>query len=313
MIFLKKIYELAAILSALALFTGCTDNSVKKSEKAANSAETTVTASEDASEQADESAEDMGIASESPTLPADIEAAEGTYIYDNANVLSDEQFKACNDYIETLYENYLLNAAVVTSNDLGDSSAEEYAEKMYTELYSGLGSGLLLLINNDTNEDYLYRTGSCSAYITDDAVKQTFYWATRDMVADDWQSAVLRLMQLGEGCPSHVFDNASVFSSDEITEIETTLGSYSNDVAVLATTNTTETSDEDVLNAYYERHCKDGKGYMLMLNTAANRLIVKSDNTLPSDMEDTLKAANETAEKGDYKGAVLAAAEKLKG
>ena len=313
MIFLKKIYELAAILFALALFTGCAGKSEKKSEKAADRAEVTSAAAEDSAEQTQEGAEAMTTVSESPTLPADIEAAEGTYIYDTANILPDDQFKACNDYIETLYENYLLNAAVVTANDLGGASAEEYAAKMYTELYDGLGSGLLLLINNDTNEDYLYRTGSCATYVTDDAVKQTFYWATQEMVTDDWQSAILRLMQLGEGCPSHIFDNASVFSTDEITEIENTLKGYKNNVSVLATTNTTERSDEDVLNAYYERHCKDGTGYMLMLNTATNTIIVKSGSELPSDMESALKTANDTASKGTYKAAVLAAAEKLKG
>lgn len=313
MIFLKKIYELAAILAALVLFTGCADNSGKKSDKAADKAEVSYEADEDITENLVDSAEDMTTVSESPTLPADIEAAEGTYIYDTANILSDEQFKSCNDYIETLYENYLLNAAVVTANDLGGASAEEYAAKMYTELYNGLGSGLLLLINNDTNEDYLYRTGSCATYVTDDAVKQTFYWATQDMVADDWQSAILRLMQLGEGCPSHIFDNASVFSAEEITEIENTLKGYKNNVSVLATTNNSERTDEDILNDYYERHCKDGSGYMLMLDTATNTVIVKSGSELPSDIESTLKTANDAAAKGTYKAAVLAAAEKLKG
>lgn len=312
MIFLKKIFGIVCIALLASLVTGCSDGkSVKKTKSVSSPPSETAAVTEEQEGTVPEA--DITTAAESPSLPADIEAAEGTYVYDTAKLFTAEQFKACNDYAEVLYERNLINAAVVTTDSLGGSTPEEFAAKKYTELYNGLGSGLLLLINNDTNSDYLYRSGSCGTYVTDDAVKQAMYYSTQDFVNGDWQSGALRLLQLGESCPSHVFDNVSALPSEMSADLEAALSGYKNDVSVLITSNNTDKTDDEVLTSYYERHYQDGKGAMIFLNTANGKISVKSGTDLPSDMEKAISEAETKAAGGDILSALKTVSDKLKG
>jgi len=243
----------------------------------------------------------------------DIKPAAGTYVYDNANVLDTQSFSACNDYTGWLYEEYLINAAVVTASDLGGKTSYEYAAETYEKLYSGRGSGLLLLIDNVSGSDILYKTGSCARYILDSDQNEVFYWATKDIVEGKYKEAVLSLMKLGEKCPEHIFDNGGIFTNEEVGELERLITSGKNKLSLLATSNSTDKTNEDVLRNYYERHYKDGDGIMLMLDTEHRSIIAHSAGQLPSGADAALKKAGESASKGDYISAVKTAIEAMKG
>lgn len=242
-----------------------------------------------------------------------LERADGTYVYDNAKLLTSEVSSFCNDYAEYLYETHLINAAVVTADDLGGRAPEEFAEEAYNTIYEGKGSGLLLLINNDTNRDILYKTGSCLNNITPEAEKEAFYWSTMDIVEGDYKTAVHRIMQLGENCPRHIFDNGGIFTAETITALEATLAGYSSDVSILATTNSTDKKNEEILKSYYDRRYHDGKGYMIMFDAKTSAVIAYSNEAMPSGYENVLKNANELAKKGNTEGALRLAADALKG
>lgn len=242
-----------------------------------------------------------------------LEPADGTYVYDNAKLLTSEVSSFCNDYAEYLYETHLINAAVVTADDLGGRAPEEFAEEAYNSIYEGKGSGLLLLINNDTNRDILYKTGSCLNNITLEAEKEAFYWSTMDIVEGDYKTAVHRIMQLGENCPRHIFDNGGIFTAETITALEATLAGYSSDVSILATTNSTDKKNEEILKSYYDRRYHDGKGYMIMFDAKTSAVIAYSNEAMPSGYENVLKNANELAKKGNTEGALRLAADALKG
>ena len=169
---MKKIF-IALFLSGV-LISGC---SVKKAE---SSEKGEIPTASDVSASAEE-------ATENKPVERVLEPAEGTYIYDKAKLLDAETIAACNDYTEWLYKNYLINAAVVTVDKLGERSPEEFASEAYNEIYAGKGSGLLLLINNDTNQDILLKTGSCKSNISEEAEKDAFYWSTKDIVAGDYK------------------------------------------------------------------------------------------------------------------------------
>jgi hypothetical protein len=297
MIFLKKfsLISICALVAASAL-SGCSGGSEKSTADISESLST---------EEAYATEADIAVATETATEPAteiirNIEPAQGTYVYDNAKLLSSDDFSECNDYAEWLYENFLINTAIVTTDNLDGMTPYEYAENCYDELYNSAGTGLLLLINNDTNKDYLYKTGSCLSWIDEQTENEVFYWATQEIIGGDYKSAILRLMKLGEACPQNVFDNGGIFTAEEISELESLCTSGSENISILATSNATGKTNEEICRTYYDRHYYDTKGFMVMLDTESDTIIVVSDNPLPTDMDSVLADANELATAGSY-------------
>lgn len=302
---MKKIFLL--FFASGVMLVGCSvirsDRTDKKKDPPTSAASETESAPENVT----------ATATENKPVERVLEPAEGTYIYDKAKLLTSETAAACNDYAEWLYENYLINAAVVTADDLGERSPEEFASEAYNEIYKGSGSGLLLLINNATNQDILLKTGSCLSNISADDEKDAFYWSTKEIVAGDYKTAILRLLQLGEKCPQHVFDNGGIFNADQIKALEAALSEYKNDVSILATTNDTDKKNEEILKSYYDRRYHDGNGYMIMLDSRTSAVIAYSKDAMPDKLEEVLKKAGELAKKGDSEAAVRLAADSLKG
>lgn len=303
MIFLKKIISAAVLLISAGLtLTGC---SLKKTQN--TNTPTPDTSTVTSTEAVPEMTESIPVTTEF-TIP-DIEPAEGNYVYDKAGVLDADAISVCNNYSELLFEKYLINAAIVTVSDLGGTSPYSYAEKAYEDIYKGQGSGLLLLINNDTNNDILYKTGSCEKYIDETSEKQAFFDATKDIISGDYKTAAMRLMKLGEKCPQHIFDNAGLLSPEQLQEFEKMLSGADKDISIICTTNSTEKTNEDILKEYYERHCHDGKGYMLLLDTASNKVIAYSKEQLPDKLNSALENASQSAASGSYPAAVKTAIE----
>ena len=289
MIFLKKIFLSCFIISLACMMTaGC--SSAGSGKQDADTAETT----------------------SQPFTERAVSSTDGTYIYDKAGLLSTEDMKACNDYAGWLYNNKLINAAVVTVNDLEGRSPYDYAAEQFGEIYEGKGSGLLVLINNDTNEDVVYRTGSCLANISDKAVYNAVYWSTKEIIGDSYRRGIMRLLQLGELCPSHIIDNAQIFEYENISRFEKELSGCKKDVTLIATKNMSDTPDEDIVKEYHKRKYPSGSGIMLMLDTSSKKVVAYSGQKLPSGLDKGMKEINSLASKGDNAGAVNKLIEVLK-
>lgn len=290
-IFLKKISIAVIIFLSGTVFCSC---SAKKTEKADLTIATSavITSMEDFTTESTASSEvSASIKPESIVPDLDIKAPEeGKLIYDNAGVLNDESYKRCSDYLSELYNGYMLNAAVITSNDLEGRSVYEYAEAAYKSVFGNGGNGLLLLINNDTNEDYLYKTGACSRFISENDEKTAFYSATREIVSGDYESAVLRIMQLGKSCPEHICDYASVFSDEEISSLEEKIASGGKDI-FFVTVNNSENDSELIKNLYKRRYINGG-GCIIMLDMNTNELTVYSDSAVPSEVTEAVAEVN---------------------
>ena len=183
--------------------------------------------------------------------PADvITKKEGVYVYDNAKIFSEEEKEKLTEKLKSLYNERLINAAIVTADHIGGDYPYSYTEKAYDTLYGSRGSGFVLLINNDTNTDSLYKTGSCSTFIPDEVEKTEFYWATRDIVSGKYYDAADRMISLGERCPQHFFDNISLFDTETVNEAEKKLSELKSDVSFLVTSNKTSSSNEDICRYY---------------------------------------------------------------
>lgn len=302
---MKKIFMI--LLASGIILSGCSgDKSRSRTVDNEN------TSTENASENTSDTSETIPVSEHKP-IEHILEAADGTYVYDNAKLFSSEEASFFNDYAEFLYEDFLINAAVVTTENLDGRSPEDFAAEAYNTIYEGKGSGLLLLINNDTKRDILYKTGSCLRNIDAEDENEAFYWSTKNIVEGDYKTAVHRLMHLGENCPQHIFDNGGILSDEALTSLEVALVGYKNDVSILATTNSTDMTNDELLQSYYERRYHDGKGYMVMFDAKTTSILVYSKESLPSGYENILKKANELAKKGDTEGALILAADALKG
>ncbi len=233
-----------------------------------------------------------------------LEHAEGVYVYDNAKLLNKKDFDECNDYAEFLYENYLINTAVVTASDIGGHTPEEFAEKSYNELYDDGESGLLLLINDDTNVDFLYKKGNCSEYISEDDEKSAFYTATREIVDNDYKSAVLRIMKLAESCPQYVFDYAGIFSEDEMAELMQALENKNISVVTVQ-------SESKSCEQYRKRLYGDGKGCVIMIDSQSGKISADSGEELPEDFDSILAEAENSTESDSYMAALMSVIDRI--
>lgn len=299
---MKKISVMIFLAALTVAAGGC---SLKKTDKAPDEpvsvteAETTIATEAVTSTSASET-------TTAPAVPDDkLEPASGKYLYDLAHLIDDNSEKEINSYLEKLYRQYMLNAAVVTVSDLHDKAVYTYAAEAYFEIYGGEGNGLLFLINNDTFEDHLYKTGSCTHMITDTDEKSLLFTATENIVGGDYISAIQSIMNLGEKCPSHVFDNASVFSADDIKAIETALSANTQtNIAIVAEDSIPAGKDQKkYAEELFKRHFADGKGVLFLIDTTKKTIIYHSDSALSPELDAALKKAASLAAKGDIAGA----------
>ena len=213
---MKKIL-LAAVLSALTIVSvGCSDSSKGGA--------------------ADQLEKGAPVEDAEPTdnISSDLKARErsietdGKFVYDDDKILSDGEYEALNSYTAWFAKAFKMNAAVVLTKDIGDSDPDEYAENFYNDNYDG--DGLLFLINNDTNEDYIYRSGSVEEYLTDDKVDMLFPIISPMLAMEKYVSAAERVMEEAElSIPEYISDRSHTLDKDLMTECNDMLKDASGD------------------------------------------------------------------------------------
>ncbi|NLT08039.1 MAG: TPM domain-containing protein [Ruminococcus sp.] len=308
---MKKFSAAALLIAIMTISGGC---SFKKTEKAEDIAPTTAAVSEAAEEETTTEAASSGEKATEPPAKDDdqLKAEPGKYVYDLAHLMTDEQKKSCEEFIGGIYTDYMLNAAVVTVSDLKNKAPYTYAAEAYFTIYGGEGNGLLLLINNDTNEDHLYKTGVCTHRIGAEAEKEAFFTATRDIVNGDYTAAVTGIMGLGKSCPERVFDEAEAFSNAEVAEIDKLLSSSDTPAAIAAIrTEKNSKNVQTVAKELFERHFPEGKGIMIAIDTVSKKTAVYSPEQLPASFDKSMKEADEMAAKSNWAEAAKKAAAPL--
>lgn len=234
------------------------------------------------------------------TEPAEVKIitpVKEIYVYDGAKVLSDEDFTECNNYAGWINKNLMLNTAVVITDKLDDMSPSEYAEKCFNDIFSNdiensINNGMLLLINNDTNKDYIYKHGNVSSYINEKTEKESFFYATKSIVSGDFKPAINQLLSLAELCPNYVFDNSSLFTYEQINELESVLKENSDlNISVF----TYDSAEKINILDIYKLHCNENSGTMMFINRNSNELSLVTDGKI---------SGNEKVQFDDYYSAV---------
>lgn len=272
---MKKIFSAAIFIVSAAIFCGC----AHKTEKADNGNASGVSETQTGNSQTPDTVENITSESVVPENPVSV---SGQYIKDYAGIMDSEAAAACNQVISELNSSRMINAAVVTVNKLDGAEPYDYASRCYNQIFGSDSSrGLLFLINNDTNEDILYKAGGIN--IDPEAEKNAFYQATRDIVGKDYSSAAIRMLRLGEECSSHIFDQAGFFNSQQISELEKAAAGYGKDVSVYTVGNTAETSRETAESLCRRRYpAKDG---VMLLIDGNGRTMAYSETDIPAELQ----------------------------
>ena len=151
------------------------------------------------------------------------------FVIDDAKLLSDSDYSALNEHTAWLAHAFKINAAVVTTDDLGDKNVQEYAESYYEKLYSS-SNGIMLLINNDTGEDFFLRKGAPSLFITDSDVELLFSEISPLLVTENYKEAADRVLDAAElSLPEFAADRTNKMTKEEITEVNNILSEVNSD------------------------------------------------------------------------------------
>lgn len=238
-----------------------------------------------------------------------INVQDNTFIYDNAGTLTDAEFDECNKYAEMLYKKYLLNTAVVITDDLRGLTADKYAAEVYRMLYGEGGSGMVFVINNETNTDAVYKMGCCQRFIDDISERDELYNATTKLVVGNYKDAALTMLKLCEKCPVNLVDNSNVFAEKVAEKLSSALEDMSpNSVVVIAMDNNTGRTNEELAGEYHERRFAEfnkADTYAIVLDkrtgtVTANRRL----EDMRPELADAITEASSFASTADYFAAV---------
>lgn len=150
---------------------------------------------------------------------AALQTAEGTYIFDEPGVLTEEERTHFNAYLAQLSAERQISAAAVITDSLGGESPEAFARKYFHTLFGdGKVSGYLVLVNNDTGVDHVYAENACEAWLSD--TTYPIARATPLLVEGKYADALEILLSVGEYLPEWIFDDAGVLEPEEVQELE---------------------------------------------------------------------------------------------
>lgn len=99
-----------------------------------------------------------------------VSAAEPNYVYDDAQVLSQEQEAELSAKLEKLGSTYNRQIIAVTIAAVPGGDLDAAAEETYERIHSGHGAdtdGMMLLLFQNTQEARIYATGDCKSIVND--------------------------------------------------------------------------------------------------------------------------------------------------
>ncbi len=153
---------------------------------------------------------------------------DGKFVYDDDVILTTAEYDSLNSYTAWFSKTFKMSAAVVLTNDIGDDSPDSYAENFYKENLSG--DGILILLNNDTNEDVVLRKGLPSKYISDSRVQMLLSEVSPMLALGDYLSAAETILEDAElSIPEYFTDRSESLEPDDVREYDYMLKEASSD------------------------------------------------------------------------------------
>lgn len=176
-----------------------------------------------------------------------------------------------------LAQTYQIHAGVVITDQLDGKEPSAAAQECYDVLYGKDSSGFLVLINNDTGQDFVYTSGVCSLYLTEDKIGYAIAQATDPLVQGDYGTGVSRLLELGELCPRGIYDRSNLLNREQTDTVAAMAAEFTEtrrEVWIIEKAPDAE-EGKDALREYaIERLKVLGADSLLVMETSAQRCIV---------------------------------------
>ncbi len=149
---------------------------------------------------------------------------EMPHIYDECGGLSETERELHNSYLEELACSRFMNTFVVLTDNLNGNTPEQFAQEYYQTIAdTDIPDGFLLLINNDTNQDYLYTTGRASRYILQSEAEILLSGATYQLIEGNYSDALSQILPVAEAVPAYLCDWTGTLTEEEIQEFSAQL------------------------------------------------------------------------------------------
>ena len=86
---------------------------------------------------------------------------------------------------------------MVITDHLDGNSPQQFAQQWYQETADASNpDGLLILLNNDTNQDFVYLTGSCREFITQEQIDTILSGVSYDLINQNYSNAFNTILTL---------------------------------------------------------------------------------------------------------------------
>lgn len=150
---------------------------------------------------------------------------ETIQLYDPDNVIDSTDRDALLNKMKKTADNlgYNIGAAIVSNvgSDKSDRAVEKYADELYEEYFGAYTDGILLLINNDTNYDYLSTSGSCIGHFSSSRIDGLFDAITPIIVDKDYYAAITGLCSYCSnfGAPDNMYEERYYYDYDTDADI----------------------------------------------------------------------------------------------
>ncbi|MEG0793547.1 MAG: TPM domain-containing protein, partial [Lachnospiraceae bacterium] len=117
-----------------------------------------------------------------------------TKVFDDAHILTAEEITEMEAYIQEIITYTEMDTIVVTSNDMQGMDSREYADEYYVNHKLGKGegmSGVLILLNMEDREIYVYTRGYMREYLTDTRIDTILDDAYEYLSDDDYNMGIM--------------------------------------------------------------------------------------------------------------------------
>ena len=123
--------------------------------------------------------------------------SETLHILDECQVLPEDAFQAYNDYLNDFSDSCEVNAFLVITEHLDGYTPQQFAESFYRSVSNAeYPDGILFLINNDTNQDYVFTAGRCCQAVSQEQINTVLSGATYDLINQNYTGALNQILSL---------------------------------------------------------------------------------------------------------------------
>ena len=124
------------------------------------------------------------------------------YIIDESKWISDKDAETVMETAERFAEKSGFNIIICVCDDIGEPKTDEHTVTYADDMYDGLcginTDGILFLINNDTEYDYISTSGDCINYYSDYRIERLFDSAYDNIISRNFAEAAMDFLDTAE-------------------------------------------------------------------------------------------------------------------